>query len=86
MSRNEVVACRQNIRCWVGFAMMSPSAISILLRILGRKGKLARKQVGDNYMLEALAGCRDCGSRVTCLIDRAVACAMSTQRGATLGS
>ena len=76
---------RQNIQCGVGFSMMSPSAISILLRILGRTGKLARKQVGDNYLIEALAGCRDCGSRVTCLIDQEVACAMFTQRGATLG-
>jgi hypothetical protein len=77
---------RQNIQCRVGFAMMSPSAISFLLRTLGRKGKLARKQVGDNYLIAALADCRDCGSRVTCLIDQEVACAMSTQRGATLGS
>ncbi len=76
---------RQNIQCRMGFARMSPSAISILLRILRGKGKLARKQVGDNDLIEALADYRHCGSRGTCLIDQEVACAMSTQRGATLG-
>jgi len=35
----EQEACtRQNIQCQVGFAMMSPSAILFLLRIVGRKG------------------------------------------------
>ena len=85
MRRDEVAwYTAKNIQCGVGFAMMSPSAI--LLRILGRTGKLARKQVGDNYLIEALAGCRDCGSRVTFVIDQEMACAISTQRGATLGS
>ena len=29
--------------------------------------------MGDNYLIEALADCRDCGSRLTCLIDQEVA-------------
>jgi hypothetical protein len=40
----------QNIQCRAGFAMMSPSAISFLLRILGRKGKLARKASGGELV------------------------------------
>jgi hypothetical protein len=37
---------RQRVPSGVGFAMMSPSAISILLRIPGREGKLLGRQMG----------------------------------------
>ncbi len=76
----------QNIQCRVGFAMMSPSAISFLLRILGWKGKLARKASGENYLIEAVTDYRSCGAQMTYLIDEEATCAMSTQRGVTLGS
>jgi hypothetical protein len=36
----------QRVPCLAGLAMMSPSAISFLLRILEREGKLLERQMG----------------------------------------
>ncbi len=52
----------------------------------GAEGQTARKASGRSYLIQALADYRDCGSQVTCLIDKEVTCAMSTRRCVTLGS
>ena len=61
---------RKRVQFRLRFATMSPSTISSFLRILAGKGKLARKDSDENYLIQALADYQDFGSQVICLLDR----------------
>lgn len=55
MSRDELAGCTATHSMQGGVAMMSPSAISSFLRILGRKGKLARNASGKELLDTSLS-------------------------------